>query len=372
MMGADMFSLPLVVLAIADRFDITTAQAASVVIAYGAAYATVSAPVSLLLAGRSHRGVIGGGLAIVITACGVAALAPSLGVLILARAGAGVGAAVTNPAVWSCLAERAPALRRGRVMLAGTAVSAAGQVAGIPLGALLGSHGAWRALLGCLATGFALVWVATRLLVAGARGETVSSCPAVSALSRSVQHWRDPGFVLAIAGNIAAQAARLGSYSFVTVLLVQRHGMHGAALLGIGLVAGMGSLAGATTASILITRWTRRGRPPLGFAIPWLPVLLLGCVLLTAPTPAPIGLAGLTLSFAAGVVVFGTTQLHLATRFGADRTAIAWNSSAMYVGAALGTFALGQVAIGPLFVGAVIALVLSSAMACACATVLRG
>ena len=363
-MGADMFSLPMLLPAIAAQFDTSVAQAAVIVVAFGATYALCSAPASCFLRAHTHRAVISGGLALATMASFAGALAPSLNMLVLARALCGLGAAIANPAVWSCLEANADRHSRGRVMLTGTAVSAAGQTAGIPVGAMLGASGHWRTELIIVASALLGTWIAVRRLVVGekAPGSAGKGAPWQD-LVRVLRLWRDRVFTLAVLANVSAQAARLGSYSFVAVLLIQRYEIAGTGLAGIGIIAGAGSLGGAVCASVLIAHWLGHGRTALSFAIVWMPILLCGMLLFTVPVGGPPGLVGLALSFAAGTVIFGTTQLHIASRFRGDRTAVAMNSSAMYVGAAVGTFVLGRIPVGQWFTVATVVFVLISLVA---------
>jgi MFS family permease len=117
MMGADMFLVPMLIPAIAQALDMSIAQAAYVVAAFGAAYAVLSPLLSGLLRYRSGRAVIGAGLLIVVCACVSATLSTNLTTLMLARAGSGVGAAIVNPTVWSTLQTTAPPDGQARVML---------------------------------------------------------------------------------------------------------------------------------------------------------------------------------------------------------------------------------------------------------------
>jgi DHA1 family inner membrane transport protein len=163
---------------------------------------------------------------------------------------------------------------------------------------------------------------------------------------RAVRLWRRPAFSLAITANIAAQAARLGVYSYVAALLPHRYALGGTDLGIIGIVAGTGSLVGALLGTATVSRWCRRGWPVLGLSVTAAVVLFAGIVLTTAPTSLELSLFGVGISFAAGIIVFGTGQFYVSSTFHGDRTAISWNSSAMYIGAAVGTFALGFTSLG--------------------------
>jgi DHA1 family inner membrane transport protein len=349
MMGADMFSVPMLISGIANDFQSNVARAAYSVAAFGAAYAVTSPIATGLLHSRSSRGVIGGGLLVVVCACATATAAPDLALLVLARAASGLGAAIVNPTVWSQLQATATEHARGRVMLGGTAVSAAGQVVGIPVGTTLAAHGDWRIAFGALAVGFGVVWLATRVALP-------PYCPhakrdgclqtAISGALGGLRLWRTPAFSFVIVANIAAQAARLGTYSYIATMFAERYSISGAALGIIGIIAGTGSLVGAVIATVTVSWWCRRGQPVLGFSILATAVMFFGIALMIAKTSPYANLLGIGISFAAGITIFGTGQFYMTSVFAGNRTAISWNSSAMYVGAAVGTFALGLTDLG--------------------------
>jgi DHA1 family inner membrane transport protein len=92
--------------------------------------------------------------------------------------------------------------------------------------------------------------------------------------------------------------------------------------------------------------WCRRGLPVLGFSVVATIVMFVGIALTIIPVNLFVNVIGLGISFAAGMMIFGTGQFYMTSTFLGDRTAISWNSSAMYVGAAVGTFALGLTNLG--------------------------
>lgn len=211
MMGADMFVVPMLIPAMAATLGSSISQTAFIVSAFGIAYAG-SCP---LLAGLVHawpsRTVIGVGLGIVVIACTTAIFANSIAMLVAARTASGVGAAIVNPVVWSRLHTTAAGYARGPVMLGGTAVSAAGQVVGIPLGTLVAAHSGWQLAFGALAVGFAAVGIGTRITMSR-YVEFADSQRSHTAAIGALRLWRTPTFTLAITSNIATQAARLGTF----------------------------------------------------------------------------------------------------------------------------------------------------------------
>ncbi|MEZ0053791.1 putative MFS family arabinose efflux permease [Mycobacterium sp. MAA66] len=349
MMGADMFLAPMLIPAMADEFGAQIPHTALIVAAFGASYAISSPLLTGLLSSRSSWAVIGGGLPIVVLACVVAAHSHDLAMLTAARAASGLGAAIVNPAVWSQLNTTAPQNVGAKAMLGGTAASAAGQVVAIPLGAILSVAIGWRVVFLALAVGFLLVWAATVLAAARenpAVKETISP-GAVRGILDGLRLWQLPIFSCTVAGNITAQAARLGTFAYASAQFSSWYGITGARLGIIGIVAGAGSLAGAVVATTTVARWRRRGWPVLGFILTSVAVMFVGIALMTAPISAPLSLIGLGLNFAAGTITFGAGQFFLSTIFPGNRTAMSWNSSAMYIGAAVGTFTLGITDLAP-------------------------
>lgn len=340
MMGADMFLVPMLIPVIASTLASSIAQTAFIVTAFGAAYAISCPLIASLVRAWPVREIISVGLTVVVIACSTAIFAESLTVLIAARTLNGIGAAIVNPAVWSHLHTTTPEHARGRVILGGTAVSAAGQIVGVPLGSLVAAHCGWRFAFTAIAVGFVVVSIGARITMsrdAGfAEAQVRQGCR-----TGGPRLWRTPAFWLAIAANVATQAARLGVYSYAAALLVHRHALQGADLSTLGVHAGTGSLAGALLGTAAVPCWCRRGWPVLGLSATATAVVFAGIVLTTAPVSLELNLLGVSISFAAGIAVFGTSQLYVASTFHGDRTAISWNSSAMYIGTAIGTFALG-------------------------------
>lgn len=345
MMGADMFLVPMLIPAIAASLGSGISQAAVIVTAFGFAYAGSCTLLASLANSWSNRTAIGVGLIIVVIACSTVIFANHIATVVAARTASGIGAAIANPAVWSRLHTTAPDHGRGRVVLGGTAVSAAGQVVGIPIGTTVAAYSDWRLAFGALALGFAVVWMGTRITMShDPRSEEAQRW--WTGVVRAVQLWRAPAFSLAIMANIAAQSARLGVYSYVAALLLHRYALSGSDLGIIGLVAGAGSLAGALLGTATVAHWCRRGLPVLGLSATATVVLFAGIALTAAPTSLGLNLFGVGINFAAGITVFGTCQFYVASVFHGDRTALSWNSSAMYIGTAVGTFALGFTAPG--------------------------
>lgn len=137
------------------------AARASVIVAYTAALAG-----GLLLGGRvvdaaGRRRTLLGGLAAFAAASVVAALAPSLPLLLAGRIGQGLAAALMIPGALSVLGTFRDPAARARAFGVYGAVAASGGVLGLVVGGLLTSHAGWRACLLAVGAVAAAAGVAT-------------------------------------------------------------------------------------------------------------------------------------------------------------------------------------------------------------------
>lgn len=130
----------------ADTFGASFQQVQWLVIAYLLVTTTLIVGVGRLgdLVGR--RRLLGAGIAVFTVASGLAGMAPSLGLLIAARAAQGIGAAVMMALAMAFVGETVPKARAGSAMgLLGT-MSAVGTALGPSLGGVLVAHFGWQAL----------------------------------------------------------------------------------------------------------------------------------------------------------------------------------------------------------------------------------
>ncbi|GHH81050.1 MFS transporter [Streptomyces sulfonofaciens] len=193
-----------------------------VVNAYALAFAGL-----LLLGGRladlyGHRRVFVGGLVLFTAASLVGGLAVSPVMLIAARAGQGLGAAVLTPLALTMLTTTFPeGPRRTRALAIWTPVSLVGAAAGNALGGVLTEYLTWRsALLINVPIGCAAILCATRVVFRGAprrrvRLDLPGAVLATTALTlltlgtaqAHTHAWSDPATALPLVGGIAALAA---------------------------------------------------------------------------------------------------------------------------------------------------------------------
>jgi EmrB/QacA subfamily drug resistance transporter len=152
--------------AVQDDLDLSNAGLAWVIDAYTLAYGGL-----LLVGGRAgdllgHRRTLMIGIALFTVASAVAGLARSPEVLLAARAGQGLGAALATPTTLSLITTLVPAgPRRTRAMVAYGSVAGIGITLGLVLGGVLTEYASWRwVFLINLPIGVLLLVAAPRLL----------------------------------------------------------------------------------------------------------------------------------------------------------------------------------------------------------------
>ena len=272
-----------------------------------------------------------------------AVIAPTLSMLLAARALVGLGAAAFTPAAYAYLGDHSLPQRRARVIGAVLLAATFGSIVGLPLGGLAVARAGWRGafvLLGVLGL-LALLALAAALErdrpTAVSRGYARDLAAVV----------RAPGMGWTLAVTVLWSAGYNGTLAFVGALMAERYGLAAdqIALLLAGL--GVAGLAGNRLGAWYGPRLGDRRMLLVAIAC-----LLLAPVLLAPTTVAPpvtVAVAGLL----PGAVQFGWPALlsivsELAPR--ARATALALNNSAYYLGGALGPPLVG-LAVGHLGIG---------------------
>src|SRR5580704_1861432 len=144
LVGSETFLVSPLLPDIARGYRVTVGSVATVVTAYVLCYAA-AAPVFGMLCDRYGRGrfVLGGAVTF-LTGNLCAAIAPSLWVLVGARALAGLGGAAAGPAIWAYIGETSTDETRSRAIGVGMAFFSLGQVLGVPAGAFIAQVSSWH------------------------------------------------------------------------------------------------------------------------------------------------------------------------------------------------------------------------------------
>ncbi|MFF7457881.1 MFS transporter [Kitasatospora sp. NPDC008115] len=358
--GTETFLVSPLLPTIADSIRVGEAAAASSVTAYVLVYA-VFAPFLGLLSDRfgRRRTLVAGTVLFVLSNVG-AAVSTDLTGLVLSRALAGLAAAAAGPAIWAHIAETAPDAVRGRALGLGMALFSCGQVIGVPLGGFLAGAAGWRSAFWALAVGTALA--VPLLLRQVPAGDPAAERPASGGAVRALlAGWGDPVLRRALLVNTVFNAANLGAFTFLGVVLVQRFDLSVQALGLVGVLVGAGSVAGSLLGGRLGDRARAAGRHNLPLLPVWGALLTLG-ILLTVKGPGlVVTLVGVVVWFVASGG-FVTDQQTLAGTVAPElrATSSAWLTSTMYAGTGLGAWAIGaygDAADSTLVVGTVLAVV---------------
>jgi predicted MFS family arabinose efflux permease len=327
---------------IAPSLGVTIASAATIVTAYTVVYALAS-PALGIFSDRwpRKRSAIAGSIVFLVGNIGCV-IAPDLGALIVARGVTGLGAALSGPAIWACLAERTAAHQRGRAISLGVGALSLGHVFGVPLGAALAAIGGWRAPF--LAVGM-LTLVATITLAGRFESTPVAATP--HGLTALIRPWLSRAIRLGLLASFFLQAARLGAYVYVGAIFAVRFGMDVSALGLVGLLAGAGTMLGSLTAGTTLDRLARHGVPGAWVSVFAALLFIPSAVIASTTGHLGIALTSLGLWFLCGGAFYSSQQTFLSSADPSQRaTVVAWNTSMMNAGTAVGTTALGFVVAG--------------------------
>ncbi len=353
-LGTSEFGIAGLLPSIAADLSVSVPRAGLLISAYAIAM-VVGAPLLTVLTLRwAPRATVPGAVAVFVAAQSLGALAPDYGTLLVARmlTAAAVGAfwAATAAVVVGAVEPS----RRGRALSLQMAGLTVANVAGVPLGTVIGQQFGWRVTMWTIAAGAAVVAVALRWVL------TAAGTAAGSAGVRSEFRVFTAGRVWLVLAVIAVfQTAMIACFGYLAPLVTELAGMP-AGMVPVALALfGIGSLAGVQLG----------GR--FADAHLW-PTMFLGLVtavlaLLAFATGGSVPAVALVATFALGVAAFGGAAALNARMFGlaagAPRLAGAVSASAFNVGATLGPW-LGGLAIdtgwayrGPAIVGVILSAV---------------
>ncbi|MFA8384875.1 MAG: MFS transporter [Pelagibaca sp.] len=233
---------------LADDFGISTAAAGGAMTAYALAYAVLS-PILVSITGRiGRRRVIAGGMMLFALGAVLAALAPNVTVLYIARALAAAGAGVVTPVGAAVVAALAAPSAQGKAISAFYFGLTLSQVLGVPAGGWIAYTFGWRMafwIVLALALLFTvLVWVR---VPAGLRFTPVS----LNDLGRALRDGVVMGAVLFTASFLGAIYVL---FTYLAPLLEQTMGFGRDGITLVLLVFGAGAVAGNLIGGFLTDR----------------------------------------------------------------------------------------------------------------------
>lgn len=370
--GTETFLVSPLLPTIASDLKIAESSAAYSVTAYVLVYA-VCAPFLGLVSDRvGRRRTLLVGSALFLLSNVAAALSDGLTLLVVSRALAGLAAAAAGPAVWAHIAETSADTVRGRALGLGMAFFSCGQVLGVPLGSFLAGAAGWRSAFWAMAIGTLLVVPLLLRQIPAGQAQPAGAMGAGAVFAA----WGHGALRKSLLVNTAFNAANLGAYTFMGVVLAERFDLSVTALGLVGILVGIGSIVGSTAGGRLGDRARAQGRTDLPMLAVWGLLLAVG-IALTVWGPGLIpALLGVTVWFVASGG-FVTDQQTLAGTAAPElrATSSAWLTSTMYAGTGVGAWAVGlfsDLPLGTAVVGVSLAVVAALGGAMVSAQLRRG
>jgi predicted MFS family arabinose efflux permease len=325
-LGLDAYIVAGILPVIGAEMNLPVSAVGQMVTVFTLAYALLSPVCATFVVGRPMRTVLLIALAVFTLGNVLSALAPSLVVLLVSRAVAGLGAGLYSPLSAAAAAEMVPAHRRGQALAVIVGGMSVGTAIGVPLGLTLAQHFGWRSTLWLVAVlGLAAMIAIATLMPSIAP----AAAPSVRARLGVLTDRRVLSIVLI---TLFCSGTSIGMYTYVAPLLAQT--LHTTAMSSYLWLWGVGGLAGSVLIGMLLDRWHNTKlmlSVILGFQ---------GLVLLTLPLTATTAVGAALALFAWGAVGWGTLapQQHrlLALRSEDGPVAVSLNASALYLGSSVG------------------------------------
>ncbi|MGW7414327.1 MFS transporter [Streptomyces sp. NPDC054863] len=334
-LGVDAYVMAGLLPHVSADLRVSASSAGQMVTVFTLCYALGGPVFATLLAKRSAKVVLGVALLVFTIGNALTALAPSLAVLLLSRAVAGIGAGVYFPIAAATAAGLATPERRGRALATVMGGMSIGTVIGVPVGLLLAEHIGWRGTL-WLITGLGLVALAG---IVRLPKTDVSPPPPLGQRVRALAGGRVAGIVtVSLLGGIAS----LGLYTYLAEFLADA--AHTDQTVWAMWAWGAGGIVG----SLVIGPVVDRTRRPFAAVTCVLALIVAGQFALPAAAhvSAIVAVVPLVVWGAAGWAVQVPQQHQLIAAQPRQATiAVSLNSSAVYLGSGIGS-ALGGLALG--------------------------
>ncbi|AJK50612.1 MFS transporter [Burkholderia plantarii] len=247
-LGTDSFVVAGILPQLSRAFGVGIGAAGQMTTVYAVSYALLAPTLAAVAAAVPRRRLMLGGLGVFVVANLATAFAPSLGIALLARAFAGLGAAMFSPTATGAATMLVPPERRGFALSIVVAGLTAATALGSPLGAVIGGLGNWRWTLGFVAALGALAALGVHALL-----PAMPLPPAVS-LRQRLAPLADARIGLTLATTLLAMAGLFTMYTYFAVVFDRATGGD-TAVLGVLLVIwGVAGTASNLLAGRLIDR----------------------------------------------------------------------------------------------------------------------
>ncbi|MEV5409616.1 MFS transporter [Thermopolyspora sp. NPDC052614] len=316
---------------VASTLRVSQAAAGQVTAVFAISYAVFAPVLATVTARIPRRALLVGSLLLLTLADTAAALAPSYAALMAARVVAAAGAATFTPAAGAVAAELVPPAQRGRafaVVIGGLTVATA---LGVPLGNLADRLMDWRAAVGLVALLAALCAAGVFAVMPALPGQ-----PRVP-LRRRLQALRHPGVVAVLPLTVLALTAGYGLYAYA-IPVMHTLGADADAEMWLLALYGTGAVLGNLISGTAVDRYGPIR--VLAAAFTGIAVAMAAAAFVAGVGVRWLPLTGLLMVAwgAGGWSMTSAQQVRLMSAVPQEASvAIGLNSSALYLGIALGT-----------------------------------
>ncbi|MBM7713390.1 putative MFS family arabinose efflux permease [Bacillus thermophilus] len=314
-------------------FHISDSQSGQAVSIFTLCYALAAPIFATLLAGKPIRTVLVLAFAVFTVANGASALATNYSFLLISRAAAGIGAGLFSPLASTAAASLVAEQKRGRALGITLGGMSIGTVMGVPLGLIVANEVGWQGAFWIIAVMGFITTIGMMIFFPDFSTEAPPSLRQRVAMMTNKN-------VLAIIGiTFLASIASLGLYTYIASVLKNLEGIH--SITPYLWAWALGGVIGSLSIGNFIDR---TGRPAL-LMVGILAILSVGMFSLPYALAFPIfAYFPIFIWGAMGWASVAPQQhalLHTQPRHG--KVAVALNSSANYLGGAIGA-ALGGMA----------------------------
>ncbi|MFC7304819.1 MFS transporter [Streptomyces monticola] len=317
---------------IADDFDASVSATGQMVTTFTLAYAIASPIFATLLSAQRQRLGLLSSLAVFTVANAASALVPTLPLLLITRALAGVGAGLYLALAASAAAALVSKERRGRGLAIIMGGMSSGTVIGVPVGVLVAQHFGWRATLWAVSVIGLVSFLGLAL-----RLPALPAPDGAPTLRQRVTVLTDPRVASIVGVSFLAATASLGLYTYFAPVMADES-MGGVENITPYLWAwGIGGVLG----SILIGTLVDKVRRPYTLVVGIMALLVVALVAfrVTASIHPLVALLPIAVWGAVGWALQVPQQHDLLAARGdsGGTTAVALNESALYLGSAVGS-----------------------------------
>ncbi len=342
--GTDLFVLSPLLPDIAHDLGVSVPATGTTVTVFALAYLIGGPALGALADRRGRHPVLLAALAVFALANLASALAPDLGVLLVARGLAGLAASGVTPSVYALVAEGAPASQRARRLAVVTSGLLLALAVGAPTGSLLGTVMGWHGVFALLAVAAMVMLGITAAVVSRRGGRDGRDLDRSNARPHAGPRSRLAAAAVAtrlraVAPTMLWAMAVYGPYTYLGTILQETVHLGPGAIAAALVCFGVGALLGNLLGGVLADRHGGR-------AVSVVALLVLAAaetsVGLTVHAPPGVLLATLGIMALAAYPYFSAQQSRLLAAFPAASGALlAWNNSAMYAGIVLASAAGG-------------------------------